>query len=146
MDNKSAQTSSCPDTLTSRRRPPNQPNEDRYRETLLESSQKFTQNLQSAGSSAMDTSRFQNDINKLINSMSSLTNMENGFDLNRITSTYMENIQTMASLMRNSFQMSLVSGTMENYIEMFNSVYGANTSFMSKVTSACMPNRRFGRV
>lgn len=107
----------------------------------MAASQRFTQSLQQTGSEAVDLEPFQQDIEKLTQSLSQMANIANGFDVSRFMSIYLENLSTISSMMRNSFRLSLISGTLENYIEFGNSIYGANTKFLQKVTDSCMPNR-----
>lgn len=100
------------------------------------------QNLQSAGQQATDIAPIQQDIEKLTSSFSQMSQLDQGFDVSRFMRLYLENLNTVGRLMRNSFRTSLVSGTMDNYLEFANSIYGYNTQFLERVTNSCMPGRR----
>jgi len=85
---------------------------------------------------------FQKDLDRLTQSISSMADLSQGFDLTRFFTVYMENIQTVSSMMRNSMRLSLFSGALSQYIEFGNRIYGANTDFLERVTQSCMPTNR----
>lgn len=115
---------------------------DKFRDSLVEAGKRFTESMQQTAGQAADTSAFQKDLDKLADSLTSMTDMSQSFSVERFTQMYLENIQTVASLSRSAFRVSLVSNAMDSYIEFGNSVMSSNTRFMQAITRACMPSRR----
>lgn len=115
---------------------------DRYRDSVTKALRKFSDSMQQSADQVMDTSAIQSDIDKMTESVSSLTNMSGGIDMGRLTSVYMENLQTMANIGRNSFRPQLLMGGMNSYMEFLNSLTTCNTDLMKAIAQACMPSSR----
>ena len=115
---------------------------DSYRETLMKSGQDFTNALQSAGAQASDINSIQKEIDNMTSNISKLSDMSNGFDLDRFTRAYLDNVNSMANIFRSSMRFNLVPSMMGAYIDMGNSMMGANTKFMETVTDGCVPSSR----
>lgn len=117
-------------------------NMESFQKEVMQSMQQFTNSMQETGSQAVDMSSIQGDVDKLVNSMASLQDMSQGFDMGRWTSMYTENISTMASIMSKSFRMNLMTGSMDTYMQFASSMMSSYTRLMQKMVASCAPNVR----
>lgn len=91
-----------------------------------------------------DTSQFDADIDKMINSVMGLMQQGTNFDAGRLSNVYMENLQTMSNMMRTAFRMymKMPQGAMTSYMELGQSVMSAQSRLMQSVSSKCMPGAK----
>lgn len=115
---------------------------DNYRKEMMNIGQSFTSSLQNAGVEASDISSIQSDIDKMTDSISKLTDMSNGVDMGRVTSVYLENLSTMASIARKSMRPQIFTSMAGAYMDVMNNAMAANTKFMETITENCMPSSR----
>lgn len=117
-------------------------NTEKYSTDLQQAATKFTQSMQETGSQAIDTSSFQEDVDKLSQSMSQMANLSQSMDMSAMMSSWMENMTLIGNMMRNGLRLSLFQGTMRQYMDLSDSVYTMNTNFLNQVTQSCMPSMR----
>lgn len=104
----------------------------------MKAGQKYTSSIQETGSQAMDTSAFQDDLDKLSQSLSSMADVSDGFDASRFMSIYVENLQTIGRLMTSSMRLSLMSGAIRQQLEFGNTLYQMNSNYLQTVVDSCM--------
>lgn len=72
-----------------------------------------------------------------------MADLSKGVDMSRWMSMYLENIQTVSSMMTSSMRMSLMTGAMREYIDFGGKIYTASTEYLDRVTQSCLPaNKR----
>lgn len=92
----------------------------------------------------MDTSAFDKDIDKMVESFSSLMSQGTNFDAGRLSSVYMENLSRMQSMMTTAFRMymKMPQSAMSSYMELGQSVMSAQSRLMQSLTTGCMPRTK----
>lgn len=116
----------------------------KYQSDMTQAMTEWTNKLGKTAGQMTNTEPFHRDVNKVMELVMSMTNMQGGMDGTRVMNTYMEIMRTQASMATNAMRLALSSGQMSfgDYMSMMSKMTTANLNFISNMSNDCVPNSR----
>lgn len=102
----------------------------------------YTTKLGRTGGQLANLGPVQDDMNKILELMLSMTNMQDGFDATRVMNTYFKILSLQASMATKALQFSVLHGAFSDYMTMMSKMTSANLQLVSNMSNSCVPTSK----